>query len=359
MAKRDYYDVLGVKKGATEDEIKKAYRKLARKYHPDANAGDKASEEKFKELSEAYETLSDKEKRANYDQFGHSAFGAGGGPGGGFGQGFGGQGFQWSRGGGGGGPGGFDFSDVFGDIFGGGGMQRGPQRGEDIEVEAEVSFTEAINGAQREISFRREAPCEECGGHGHKKGGGGAACRACHGTGQAELRMGPIVSRQACAKCKGTGHTPGPVCAACSGAGRKPASERIRVKIPPGVETGSKIRVGGKGGAGSEGGPTGDLFIRVKVAPDERFRRQGDDIVTTVRVSLADALLGGEALVHTLGEPVRMKIPPGAQNGQRFRIKGKGVPGKGDLYAELFVEIPRQLDEETAAALTALRDKLR
>jgi len=365
MAKRDYYDVLGVKKSASVEELKKAYRKLARKYHPDVNPGDKSSEDKFKELSEAYETLTDDEKRENYDRFGHAAFGPGGGPGGGagYGQGagfrgggFGPGGFQWTQAGGGGG---FDFSDIFGDILGGGGMQRGPERGSDLTYEVEVSFAEAINGTQREINFRRTAACPECEGQGSKKGASSAPCPDCSGSGFTQVRIGPVSTRQACRKCRGTGKKRGPACESCGGAGKKQAAEHIRVKIPAGVETGSKIRVAGKGEAGSEGGPPGDLYIIVKTAADDRFKRQGDDLVTTLRIPLADALLGGEALVPTLGEPVRMKVPAGSQNGQRFRIKGKGVPGKGDLYAELFVHIPKKLDEHAKKTLESLRESLK
>lgn len=355
MAKRDFYDVLGVKKDATAEEVKKAYRKLARKYHPDVNPGDKASEEKFKELSEAYEVLSDKEKRANYDSYGHAAFGPGGpgGAGGGFGQGFG-TGQQWQQHGGQG----FDFSDIFGDMFGQG-MQRGPQKGPDLEYELEISFAEAVLGSQKEISFRREAPCLECGGMGHRQTGQGGVCVSCGGQGSVQMRMGPISTRQPCAKCKGSGRAPGPACVVCGGAGRKPAAERLRVKIPAGVETGSRIRVGAKGEAGSDGGPAGDLYISFRVAEDRRFKRQGDDLVTVVHVALADALLGGETLVPTLGEPVKMKIPAGSQNGQRFRLKGKGVPGKGDLFAELFVDIPHKLDAKTKKLLEEVREHLK
>jgi len=360
MAKKDYYEILGLKKGAGDEEIKKAYRKLARKYHPDVNPGDEKAEERFKELSEAYEVLRDKEKREQYDRFGHSAFGQGGpgagGPGGGFG------GAQW-----GGGGGGFDFGDIFGDIFsgqGGGGFggmgraQAGPRKGTDLEYELEVGFAESVLGTQKEISFRRNAPCDQCSGKGYQAGKGGATCPECNGRGQVEVRMGPIATRQQCPRCNGTGRMPGPPCPKCGGSGKMAAAERIRVKIPAGVVTGSKVRLSKKGEAGSGGAPPGDLFIKVKVAPDKRFTRQGDDVVTTARVGLADALLGGEVTIDTLTDKVRMKVPPGSQNGQRFRIKGKGVPGKGDLYAELAVEIPKELDDETRATLEGIRDKL-
>lgn len=354
MAKKDYYEVLGVKKTASEDEIKKAYRKLARKYHPDHNPGDKASEDKFKELSEAYEVLTDTEKRRNYDSFGHAGpgFGQGGGPGG-FAWGQGGGGFDWGRGGAE-----FDMSDVFGNLFGGGKQTRGPERGGDLEYELEITFSDAINGAQKEISFRHDKTCEKCGGQGHEASKSDKTCISCQGAGSVQMRIGPIQTRQPCGDCGGSGRERGPDCPECRGSGAKAASERIRFKIPAGVDTGSKIRIHGKGGAGVKGGPQGDLYIVMRVLPDERFRRQGDDLVTTVLVPLSDALLGGETLVHTLTETVRMKIPAGAQNGQRFRIKGKGVPGKGDLYAELAVHIPRNLDETTIRVLEGIRDKL-
>ena len=359
MAKRDYYEVLGVKKAATEDEIKKAYRKLARKFHPDVNPGDKTSEEKFKEVSEAYEVLTDKEKRKNYDMFGHGGPGAGAGPG--QGQGFagfdfrqGGGGFQWS------GQGqNFDFSGIFGDIFGGAQAARGPTAGSDLEYELEVSFAEAIGGTKKEIGFRHDTACHGCKGTGREAARSDKACPACGGQGSVQMKIGPVNTRQVCNNCGGTGKAPGPVCPECQGAGRKPKAEHIRITIPPGVDSGSRVRVSGKGEPGAGGGPAGDLYIIIRVAPDERFKRLNDDIVTTVSVPLSEALLGGEAIVHTLGEPVRMKIPPGSQNGQRFRIKGKGVPGKGDLYAELNVLIPRNLDDKTVALLESVREKLK
>jgi len=360
MAKKDFYDVLGVKRDASESDIKKAYRRLARKHHPDVNPGDTASEEKFKEISEAYEVLTDPEKKKNYDRFGH----AGPGP----------QGFEGFGGGAGGAPGGgnfrwssadgtFDFSDLFGDLFGGGG-QRGAarktsaERGSDMEYEMEVSFAESVLGTQKEIAFTRPAPCPTCGGKGYDASKPGGECPECRGRGRVDMRMGPIATQQPCRRCNGTGRLPGPTCTSCGGSGARSKSERLRVKIPAGVETGSKVRIAGHGEAGRNGGPAGDLYIRVKVRPDERFRRQGDDIVTTARVPLADALLGGSVTVETLGDPVRMKIPAGSQNGQRFRIKGKGVGGHGHLYAELHVEIPKKLDPETREAMEKLRDRL-
>jgi molecular chaperone DnaJ len=355
MAKRDYYDVLGVARGATEDEIKRAYRKLARAHHPDVNPGDKASEEKFKEITEAYEVLGDKEKRARYDQMGHEAFAPGGGPGAGAGEG----GFRWSSSGGS-----FDFSDLFGDLFGGGGRGRtagfhaGPEQGEDLEYKMEIGFSEAVLGTQKEISFSRPAPCETCGGRGYDASKGGGECPECRGRGKVEMRMGPIATAQPCRACGGTGRSPGPPCPACGGRGAKPKSEKLRVRIPPGVETGSKVRIAGHGAAGREGGRPGDLYIVVKVRPDERFRREREDVVVSAAVPLADALLGGTVRVETLGEPIMMKVPAGTQNGQRFRIRGKGVPGKGDLYAEIQVSIPKKLDPDVRKTLEKVRDKL-
>ncbi len=351
MAKRDYYEVLGVKRGATEDELKKAYRKLARRYHPDVNPGDKAAEEKFKEISEAHEVLADPEKRKQYDALGHAAFeGFRPGPGGGR------EGF-----GGGFGPGaGFDFSDLFGDLFGQGGGFRpaSPRRGADLEYEMEVGFREAVLGTEKEISYRRSAPCPECSGKGYQAGTGGGACPQCGGQGRVNLQRGPISLQQACPRCRGTGRLPGTPCAKCSGRGTEPKPERIRVHIPAGVDEGSRVRVAGKGEAGPDGGSPGDLFIRVHVHPDPRFRREGEDLVTTVELPVLDALLGGTVLVPTLGEAVRMKVPAGTQNGQRFRLKGKGVAGRGDLYAQVEVQVPRKLDADVKQTLEGLRGRL-
>jgi molecular chaperone DnaJ len=356
MEKRDYYEVLGLKKGAAEAEIKKAYRKLARKYHPDVNPGDKSAEDKFKELSEAYEVLTNKEKKENYDRFGHAGSGGGQGGQGGYG-GF--SGGPFGQGGYGGAES-FDFSDVFGNIFGGGGQKqrRGPAKGSDLEYQMDVTFAEAVNGTQKEVAFRREAGCNRCQGVGYLNTGSSAPCQECQGSGSVLMRMGPISTRQTCPVCQGTGRSPGPACPECGGRGKKPTTEHIRVKIPAGVDTGSRVRVTGKGEAGSGGGPNGDLFIIVNVLPDERFARAGDDVVTKISVPLADALLGGTVVVPTLTESVKMKVPAGSQAGQRFRLKGKGVAGKGDLYAELNVKLPAMLDEETRALLEGIRDKL-
>ncbi len=343
MAKRDYYEILGLSKGASADEIKRAYRKLARKNHPDVNQDDKGAEDRFKETSEAYEVLSDKTKRQQYDQMGHAAFGPGAGPGGG-------------RGGFGGG-GGFDFGDIFGDMFGQGRAASGPRRGSDLEYELGVTFAEAVQGTRKEINFRRNAPCQKCGGQGHERGKGGI-CNTCGGQGSVNVRLGPISTRQPCHRCEGTGRQAGPACTDCGGTGTKPASEKLRVNIPVGVETGSKVRIAGKGEAGKYGGNPGSLYIKVRVAADKRFKRSGNDVITTVNLPLYTALMGGEAMVETLNDPVKMKIPAGTQNGQRFRIKGKGVPGKGDLYAETSVEIPKKLDEETKYALEQLKEEL-
>ena len=348
MAKRDFYEVLGVQRNASDSDIKKAYRKLARKHHPDVNPGDKAAEDRFKEISAAYEILSDAEKRKQYDAMGHSAF----------------EGFQ---GGGGGwqdfsgrGPGGVDLGDLFGDLFGnlGGGPSRGPQRGSDLEYEMEVSFREAVLGSEKEIAYRRAAPCSTCSGQGYRPGTGGGTCPQCRGSGRVSARQGPIAMQRPCPQCRGSGKLPGEPCANCGGRGSTPTPEKLRVRIPAGVDTGSKIRVGGKGESGPPGTPPGDMYIRVKVHPDPAFRRQGDDVITTLQVPLLDALLGGTVTVPTLGEPVRMKLPAGTQNAQRFRIKGKGVPGKGNLYAEVQVTIPKKLEPEVRETLEGLRGRL-
>jgi molecular chaperone DnaJ len=351
MAKRDYYEVLGVSRGATAAEIKKAYRKLARKHHPDVNPGDKPAEERFKEISQAYEILSDPDKRKQYDAMGHAAFeGGGGGPGW----------HDFGRGAGGGPSGaGFDFSSIFGDLFGQeAGARPGPRRGADLEYEMEIDFREAVLGTEKEISYRRSGPCEACGGLGYRRGTGGGSCAQCGGTGRLTAQRGPIAVQQPCPRCRGTGRQPGAPCESCGGRGSTPKAERIRVRIPHGVDTGSRVRLGGKGEAGVEGAPPGDLYIQVHVRPDPVFRRQGDDVVSTVNIPLLDALLGGTVTVPTLGDPVRMKIPPGTQNGQRFRLKGKGVPSRGDLYAEIQVDLPRSLDPEVRSTLEGLRGRL-
>ncbi len=346
MARKDFYETLGVPKGATKDEIKKAYRKLAKKYHPDVNPGDKSAEEKFKEISEAFEVLSDDSKRTQYDQFGSAGFGQGQG-------GFGAGGFNWQSAQGGS----FDFGDIFGDIFGGGaGARSGQRRGADLEYELEIPFAEAILGSQKEISIDRSVSCRNCGGAGHT--GSGPACPDCRGSGRVDMRMGPIAAKQPCPRCRGTGRLSGPSCPQCGGRGAAAKKERLRVTIPAGVDTGSVIRINGHGEAGRNGGGEGDLLITLRVRADERFRREGDDLVTKVHVALGDALLGGQAVVPTLGEPVRMKIPAGTQNGIRMRIRGKGVAGKGDLMAEVHVDIPKKLSAEAVAALEKIKDQL-
>jgi molecular chaperone DnaJ len=352
MAKRDYYHVLGVKKRAAEDEIKKAYRKLARKHHPDVNPGDQTAEERFKEITEAYEILSDPEKRKKYDTLGHAAF-EGFQPGAG-------SGWQGFSGEGSGSGAGFDFSNLFGDLFGEsrGFRSSGPRKGADLEYEMEVEFGEAVLGTEKEISYRRSAPCSDCSGRGYQPGTGGGSCPRGGGAGRVQSPRGPMVLQQACPQCKGSGRLPGTQCVGCSGTGSVPKPEKVRVRIPAGVDTGSKVRLAGKGEAGPPGGPPGDLYIRVRVKADERFNRQGSDVVTVVSVPLLDAVLGGAALVPTLGEPVRMKIPGGTQNGQRFRFRGKGVRGKGDLYAEIHVDIPTDLDPEVREILEGVRGRL-
>jgi molecular chaperone DnaJ len=352
MAKRDYYEVLGLKRGASTEEIKKAYRRLARKYHPDVNPGDKVAEERFKEISEANEVLTDPDKRKQYDTVGHAAFE-------GFRPGAGGTWEGFGAGGGGAGTG-FDFSDLFGDLFGqGAGFQSArPRRGADLEYEMEVGFREAILGTEKEISYRRAAPCSACSGRGYQAGTGGGPCPQCGGTGRVQLQRGPISLQQACPRCRGSGRLPGTPCPTCGGRGSEPKAERIRVHIPAGVDNGSRVRVAGKGEAGSEGAGPGDLFIRVRVQPDPRFRREGNDLVAAVEVPLLDALLGGTVLVPTLDDAVRMKVPAGTQNGQRFRLKGKGVAGRGDLYAQVEVQVPRKLDAEVRKTLEGLRGRL-
>jgi len=340
MTKRDYYEVLGVGRNAGPEEIKKVFRKLARRYHPDANQGDKNCEEKFKELAEAYEVLSDPEKRANYDRFGHAGIN---GQGSGFGEGFGGfDGFG-------------SFGDIF-DIFFGGGTRtrRGPQRGADIRINLDISFKEAAFGAEKDIRVPRTESCKNCGGSGAAPGTNQVKCTTCGGSGQVRFSQstpfGRIVQSHTCDKCRGSGKIIEKPCGNCRGTGQVRKTRTIHVKIPPGVDTGNRLRVSGEGEAGGKGGPRGDLYVYINVRPHRLFKREGNEIICEVPITFAQAALGDEVEVPTLEGTTKIKIPEGVQHGAEFRLRGKGFPdvngyGRGDQFVKVKIITPTKLSE--------------
>ncbi|HCO50508.1 MAG TPA: molecular chaperone DnaJ [Oscillibacter sp.] len=358
--KRDYYEVLGIQKGASEDEIKKAYKKLARKYHPDMNPGDKEAEEKFKEVNEANEVLSDPEKKARYDQFGFAGvdpnYGAGAG-GGAYG-------------------GGFDFGDlgdIFGSFFGGGfgGGQRrnpnAPQRGESIRASVSVSFTEAAFGCEKSVTLERSEQCPTCKGNGCAPGTTPEICPDCHGTGTVQTRrqtpMGVFASNGPCRKCGGTGRLIHQPCPDCRGTGAVRKRKTIKVNIPAGIDHGQTISLRGQGNAGRNGGPAGDLLITVMVQPHELFRRDGVDVFCEAPITFAQAVLGAELEIPTIDGKVKYSIPEGTQTGTVFRLKGKGIPvlngrGRGDQYVTVTIETPRNLNKEQKEALRRFSETL-
>ena len=357
---RDYYDVLGVNKSATDDEIKKAYRRLARKYHPDLNKDNpKAAEEKFKEVNEAYHVLSDADKRAQYDQLGHDAFtqAASGGAGyGGFGDqgGFGGFGGQ-------GGFGGFDMGDIF-DMFTGGGRRRsnGPEQGADLRYDMEITLHEAATGIKKKFTVPKNDTCTHCHGTGAAPGSSVETCHDCHGTGQQRVvRNGPfgqMVNIITCQHCQGSGKIIRNKCAECRGTGTIRVKKTIEVNIPAGADTGVRMRVSGEGEPGKRGGPKGDLYVYIYVKDDPDFERDGDDLYKSVDITFPVAALGSTIKVKTLDKEVELKIPAGTQSGTRFRIIGEGMPHlqssrKGNLYVEVKVTVPKRLKEEQKEAL--------
>lgn len=352
MAKRDYYELLGVSKNASEADIKKAFRSLARQYHPDANKEDPRAAEKFKEVNEAYQVLSDSDRRAKYDQFGHAAeqMGGGGNPFEGAG-GFGGQG---------------GFGDIF-DMFFGGNMgrqrPRGPERGADLQYEMELSLEEAAFGVKKEIKIPRTEDCETCHGSGAKPGTSPITCSKCRGSGQIQVTqstiLGQFVSVTTCDRCRGEGKMVEHPCQTCRGRGRVQRMRNVEVNIPGGVDTGVRFRMGGYGENGERGGPPGDLYVVVRVRSDSRFRRRDEDLFCDVTISLVQAALGTEVEVPTLDGPELVKIPEGTQNGDAIRLKGKGVKrmrgsGRGDQHVIVSVTTPTRLSERERELLHEL-----
>ena len=356
--KRDYYEVLGVPRDVSADDMKKAYRKLAVKHHPDKNPGDKTAEDKFKEIGEAYDILSDDQKRAAYDRYGHGAFangGGGGGGGGGFHDPF--DIFREVFGGGGGGGG--VFESFFGG-GGGGGRQRrdGPQRGSDLRYGMEITLEEAARGTEREIEYDRQAVCKTCTGSGSASGAGKKTCRTCGGAGQVISSRGFFQIQQNCPDCQGSGEVISDPCKPCSGSGRTKERTKLRVKIPAGIEDGSRLRSGGNGDYGAKGGPAGDLYIVVQVKAHELFEREGDDLHCQMPLSFSTATLGGETTVPTLEGKANLKVPAGTQNGTTFRLRGKGIKilgeeRHGDLYVHVQIAVPTQLSAEQRTHLEA------
>jgi len=341
MAKRDFYEVLGVNRDANDDEIKKAYRKLAMKYHPDRNPDNPKAEEQFKEAKEAYEILSDGQKRAAYDQYGHAGVDPQAGMGGGGG--FGGAGFADA------------FSDIFGDIFGGGrsgggGGRSNVYRGADLRYNLEITLEEAARGAETRIRIPTMEECEDCGGSGAKKGTEPKTCPTCNGHGQVRMQQGFFSIQQTCPKCHGTGRYIPTPCPSCHGAGRKKTHKTLSVKIPAGIDEGDRIRLTGEGEPGVNGGPPGDLYVQVHLKQHAVFQRDHDDLHCEMPISFATAALGGEIEIPTLDGVAKLKIPAETQSGKIFRLRGKGIKGirsigHGDLLCHVAVETPVSLTE--------------
>ncbi|MCI9474656.1 MAG: molecular chaperone DnaJ [Flavonifractor sp.] len=352
--KRDYYEVLGLSKGASEEELKKAYRRLAKKYHPDVNPGNKDAEERFKEINEAYAILSDPEKKARYDQFGHAgvdpSYGGGGG-----------MGFDMGD---------IDLGDIFGSFFGGGfggfggggGRRNGPQRGESLRVNLPLSFEEAAFGCTKEIDLNRTAVCEECKGSGCAAGTTAETCPDCRGMGQVRIQRGAggfsFSTTSPCAKCRGTGkliHTP---CKTCGGAGSVRKKQRVPVTVPAGIDDGQAIKINGQGNAGVNGGPAGDLIVGVRIKPHPQFRREGTTVFYEHPVSFYQAAMGAELEIPTIDGKVKFSIPAGTQPGESFSLKGRGIPslrgrGRGEQLVTVKVQVPTSLTSEQREALNA------
>lgn len=348
MAKRDYYEVLGVSKDVSKADLKKAYRKVAMKFHPDRNPDDKDAEEKFKEASEAYEVLQDEEKKAAYDRFGHEGVAGMGGAGGGA-QGFG------------------DFSDIFGDIFGDafsqGGRRGGPRRGADLRYNLNMTLEQAVRGDTIKIKVPRLQSCKVCDGSGAKKGTSPKACSTCGGHGQVRMQQGFFSVQQTCPTCRGKGQVISDPCTNCQGQGRVEETKTLSVKVPPGVDNGDRIRLSGEGEAGPDGGPAGDLYVQVAVSDHDIFERDGNNLHCEVPVGMIEACLGGEKEVPTLDGRVKLKIPPETQTGKLFRLRGKGVSsvrggGIGDLLCRVIVETPVNLSSKQKELLKDFQSSL-
>jgi len=351
MAKRDYYDVLGVNKSATPEQIKSAYRKLAVKYHPDKNKGDKASEEKFKEASEAYHVLSNAERKQNYDNFGHAAFENTGGGRSGFGN------FDFSS----------SFSDIFEDFFGegfgGGGRRsrRSNNRGSDLRYDLSITLEEAYKGKKQDIKFSTSEKCDTCKGSGSKPGHNAGSCSMCGGHGQVRSSQGFFTVQQTCPQCSGSGEEITNPCSSCGGQGKKQASKKLSVTIPKGVDDGTRIRLAGKGEAGSRGAASGDLYLFINVYSHDFFKRSDENLFFECPISIADAALGISIEIPTIdGGKAKIKIPAGTQSGKQFRLKGKGMPymrgsGNGDLYVQINTEVPVSLNKEQKELLEKFR----
>jgi molecular chaperone DnaJ len=358
VSKADYYEVLGVARDCTDQELKSAYRKQALKYHPDRNPGDRASEEKFKEASEAYQVLSDADKRAAYDRFGHAGLGA---------QGFGAGPFA----------GGVDLGDIFGDLFGemfgmggatsgpGRGASRGPrqQRGDDLRFDLTINFEDAIFGTEKEVKIRRLEPCGACQGRGTTSGRGPSVCSQCNGHGQIRYQQGFFSVARTCGTCGGSGTVISDPCSTCRGEGRAAKEIKLNVKVPPGVEEGTRIRYGGEGDAGRLGGLKGDLYVVLSIRPHDYFERHGYDLHCVVPISFSQAALGGEFQMPGIDGPVNIKISEGTQSGKELRIRGRGVPhlnerGQGDLIVKLVVQIPRKLNRAQRDLVAKLGETL-
>lgn len=356
QSKRDFYEVLGVEKNASDADIKKAYRKLAKQYHPDMNPNDKTAEAKFKEVNEAYEILSDSQKKARYDQFGHAGVDPNG-----FGS-------------AGAGFGDFDFGgigDIFESFFGGSGFGRssrsrsGPQKGADLKYSVEITFEQAAFGIEKEISINRHEACSSCGGSGAKAGSSPAACKQCNGTGQVQYKQstpfGQFVNVKTCDVCHGEGKVITNPCPSCNGKGTIRKTVKINLNIPAGIDDGQTMSLRGEGNPGSKGGPAGDLFVTVNVKPHVLFKRQGNDVVCEMPITFVQAALGAELEVPTLDGAVKYNMPEGTQTGSIFRIKGKGIPylrgnGRGDQYVKVEIDVPKKLNEKQKAILKEFAD---
>ncbi|HEX9823384.1 MAG TPA: molecular chaperone DnaJ [Actinomycetota bacterium] len=348
---KDYYAVLGVPKGVSQSEVKKAYRKLAQRFHPDANPGDKEAEERFKEISGAYDVLGDEKKRAEYDRVREMGAAGFGGP----------------RGGGGAGGFGFDPGDLFGDLFGragGGGFGFGGgrrPRGTDLETEIRIAFEQGVEGTTVPVSLSGAAPCASCGGSGAERGSTVETCPQCGGSGQVAQNQGVFSIARPCPSCGGSGRRIERPCTTCRGSGRTRRTRTLRVKVPAGVEDGARIRLGGRGEPGPAGGPAGDLYVVVRVDPHEFFGRRGADLTLDLPVTFPEAALGAKVEVPTMNGPVKLKIPAGTKSGRVFRVRGRGAPrrrgsGQGDLLVKVQVDVPSRLSKDERAALERFRE---